>query len=150
MLAQLLDGTTSWMVACAAREMDLRILLCSTFDGTQRKVAGSCQKSPDCILTWFSHITIIFPAKLIDAIRLACQIWSSGGLLVTEQQCSTQQQWKQSVRTLANLQGIAIGRKDVQYLLCVPGDVLQWRPGLQRGRRSKTLALNGRIIMSSS
>ena len=69
---------------------------------------------------------------------------------MTEQQCSTQQQWKQSVRTLANLQGIAVGRKDVQYLLCIPGDVLQWRPGLQRGRRSKILALNGRIIVSLS
>ena len=69
---------------------------------------------------------------------------------MTEQQCSTQQQWKQSVRTLANLQGIAVGRKDVQYLLCIPGDVLEWRPGLQRGRRSKILALNGRIIMCLS
>ena len=54
------------------------------------------------------------------------------------------------MRTLANLQGIAIGRKDVQYLLCVPGDVLQWRSGLQRGRRSKILALNGKFIMSLS
>ena len=50
------------------------------------------------------------------------------------------------MRTLAHLQGIAIGRKDVQYLLSVPGDVLEWRPGLQRRRRSEILALSGRTL----
>lgn len=52
------------------------------------------------------------------------------------------------VRAPAHLQGIAIGSKDVQDLLSIPGDVLERRPGVQRGRRSKILALSGRTIMS--
>ena len=52
-------------------------------------------------------------------------------------------------QALAHLQGIAIGCKDVQYLLDIPSDVLERRPGVQRGRRSKILALSGRASVSS-
>lgn len=40
-----------------------------------------------------------------------------------------------------HLQCIAIGREDVQDLLRIPGNVLNWRPGLQWCRCSKCLPL---------